>query len=263
MKKFAFIYLPILFLIYVSTETLFRLNDASTCDTQGCELAANLLKFDSIYLNYLGVLCALLILILGVLSIKKRIDEKLFFLVLYASILFETIMIAYQYWVIPLMCQFCLGVYAFLLLIGLFASLRKFIFLTPFILANIVALSFLDMPKSINFIDKNRYYLIESVSCENCEKVKEYLKSNNIEAAKIDIDNIEASNFLTFLNISTIPTLIINEKDIKIVNGYSEIIKYLSKGVQKQEEPQVDIGNIFNKNQSGCGFNVLNPQSCD
>ena len=64
MKKISYIYLPLLFLVYVTVEVILKLQNLSICDTSGCILADGLLRFDSIYLNYIGVFDALLILIL-------------------------------------------------------------------------------------------------------------------------------------------------------------------------------------------------------
>jgi len=152
MKKISYIYLPLLFLVYVTVEVILKLQNLSICDTSGCILADGLLRFDSIYLNYIGVFDALLILIFGCIVYKYDNYKKIFFIVLYSSILFETIMIAYQYWANPTMCLFCLGVYGFLFTITILTSKNKIILILPFILSNIIALSFLNIPKSISFI---------------------------------------------------------------------------------------------------------------
>ena len=81
MKKFSFIYLPILFFIYILTEMVLKLNHLSICETTGCLLADNLLKFDSIYLNFMGFVDATLILLMGWLGYQNRKYAKFFYLV--------------------------------------------------------------------------------------------------------------------------------------------------------------------------------------
>ncbi len=280
MKKLAYIYLPFLFLIYVAVEVVLKLNNFSICDSTGCSLADNLLKFDSIYLNYAGVLIAVILVILGRLAYKNEKFEKIFLLALYPSILFETIMIVYQYWANPEMCKFCMGVYAFLIAIAFFSSLKKFLFLVPFILANVAALSFLDIPKAEVFVKKDDYYLIQSATCVHCKRTKAYLKERGIEFTKIDIDEVEPKLFLNFLDIHSIPVLVVNDKDKKIISGEDAIKEYFANPEkdskkepreveEKQEEsssvatPTVNMDTLFNQKKDDCGFDFTKIEKCD
>jgi len=268
LKKLGFIFTPLLFLLYVAGETYLKLNASSLCmsdkpsEPTGCELAGALLNFDAIYLNYLGILAALTILILGILSYKRIIPEILFFVVLISSLLFETIMLGYQYFASPAMCTFCMGIYAFLVAILLFASRKYFLMVVPAILAVLMALAFLAIPAAKTFIQKDGTYLLQSESCPHCKKVKTYLNDNNIEFTKIDIGNIEAQHFATFLNFKSIPILITKEgKNIKIINGDKNIIdsyETITTGEIVIEE-SVSINTSFNVvEEEGCGFASLN-----
>ena len=272
MKKLAYIYLPFLFLIYVTVEVFLKLNDLSICDSTGCSLADNLLKFDSIYLNYAGVLIALILVVLGRLAIKSEKYEKIFFLALYPSILFETIMLVYQYWANPVMCKFCMGVYAFLIAIAFFSSFKKFLFLLPFIFANVAALSFLDIPKAEVFVKKDDYYLIQSPTCKHCKATKAYLKEKDIAFTKIGIDNVESKMFLNFLDIHSIPVLVVNGKEKKIIQGEEAIKEYFAspeKEPQKiessssQAQPTVDMDALFSEKKDDCGFDFTKIEKCD
>ncbi|CAA6821341.1 MAG: Unknown protein [uncultured Sulfurovum sp.] len=267
MKKLGFIVTPLLFLLYIVIETYLKLNASSLCtssqpsEPSGCELAGALLNFDAIYLNYFGILAALTILILGILSYKKIIPEILFFVVLISSVLFETIMLGYQYFASPEMCKFCMGIYAFLI-ITLFLASRKYFLLTiPAIISLVIALSWLAIPQSTTFVKKDGTYLLQSESCPHCKKVKDYMKENNIDYTKIDIGKIEAQHFATFLNFKTIPILITKEgKNIKIINGDKDIIasyETISTGEITIEE-SVSIDTAFNVvEEEGCGFASL------
>jgi glutaredoxin len=268
MKKISFIYLPILFFIYVSAEAVLKLLHSSLCESTGCLLADSLLRFDSIYLNLIGVADALAILIFGILAYKKKAFEKLFFLVVITSLLFETIMLGYQYFASPEMCKFCMGVYAFLAVITLLSSKKYFIMIVPAVVALVTALSFLAIPKSASFVTKNGNFLIQSPECPHCKKVKKYLKENSIEFTKLSIDDVEARNFATFLNFKTIPILIIkNGKNVKIINGDKNIIEFFNNknevtveesAVVGEESATSDInllaGNSEEDADEGCGF---------
>jgi len=268
LKKLGFIFAPLLFLIYVSVETYLKLNKSSLCmadkaaEPTGCELAGALLNFDAIYINYLGIFAALTILILGVLSYKRKVPQVLFFVVLVSSLLFETIMLGYQYFASPKMCTFCMGVYAFLVVILLSSARRYFLMVVPAVISVVMALSFLAIPTSKTFIEKDGTYLIQSPTCPHCKKVKKYMHENNIEFTKIDISDIEAQNFATFLNFKSIPILVTKEgKNIKIINGDKDIIdsyETVTTG-ELQIEESVSINTSFNAvEEEGCGFGNLN-----
>ena len=265
MKKISFIYLPILFFIYITVETMLKLNHSTLCESAGCLLADNLLRFDSIYLNFMGLFDALIILAIGWLSYNKKVSEKLFYLVLFASLLFETILIGYQYFVSPEMCKFCMGVYAFLVVIMLLSSRKYFLMVIPVIASIVVALSFLTIPKSEAFI-KDGNYLIQSINCEHCKKVKTYLNEKSITFSKLDINEIEVKNFATFLDFKTIPILVVkNNKSVQIINGDINIINFFNKENSTIKESVIvnsikslDSGLLYEEvDDEGCGFASL------
>jgi len=227
------------------------------CASSGCELAGALLKFDNIYLYYFGIVAAATILILGILSYRKIIPEVLFFIVLISSLLFETIMLGYQYYASPEMCVFCMGVYGFLWSILLLSSFKYFLMTIPAVIALLTALTFLAIPKSTSFLPKDGTYLLQSETCPHCTKVKEYMNENNIDFTKINIEQVEAQNFATFLNFKTIPILITKEgKNIKIINGDKDIIEsYETISGEIVIEESVSIDTTFDAvKEEGCGF---------
>jgi len=262
LKKLGFIIIPALFLLYIVGDTYLKLNHSSLCHSTGCELASALLNFDAIYLNYFGIFAALSILLLGILSYKKVIPEVLFFIVLISSLLFETIMLGYQFFASPEMCKFCMGIYGFLATILLTSSRKYFTMVIPAVIALLMALSFLAIPKASAFVTKDGTYLIQSPTCPHCKKVKEYMHKNNIDFTKIDIQDIEAQHFATFLNFNTIPILVVKEgKNITIINGDQDIIdSYETSSSDTVEiEDSVSINTSFKAvEEAGCGFASLN-----
>jgi glutaredoxin len=133
-----------------------------------------------------------------------------------------------------------MGVYSFLVVMMALSARKYFLMVIPVIASIIIALSLLSMPKSEAFVTKDGNYLIQSPTCKHCKKVKAYLKENNIEFTKLDIDDIEARNFATFLDFKTIPILITKEgKNIKIINGDSNIISSFAKPEVVMEEAVV------------------------
>lgn len=277
MKKISFIYLPILFFIYIAVETLLKLNHSTLCESSGCQLAGSLLWFDSIYLNFMGLANAFVLLVLGWFSYKKVLSKKFFYLVLFASLLFETILIGYQYFVSPEMCKFCLGVYGFLVLMMLLSARKYFLMVLPVIISVITALAVLSIPKSEAFVVKDGNYLIQSISCKHCKKVKEYMNSESISFKKIDIESVEAQNFATFMNFKTIPILLIKDgNNVQIVNGDKDIIDFFDSKFGKEDEvieieesvsinTTGDSSELFQavEDDAGCGFASLEKVESD
>jgi len=263
MKVFSYIILPFLFLIYLTVETYLKLNHSSLCHTKGCELAGDLLRFDAIYLNYMGIASAVLILILGILTIykKEHIYKKIFFMILVTSVLFETIMIGFQFFVLPEFCKFCLGVYGFLILILFFTAKEYTISIVPMLAGLFISLAILMIPKQITPIVSNGTYLIQSATCKHCEKVKEYMKEQNINFIKIDAKKIESINFIKFIGYKTIPILLIkNGAQLQLINGDKNIIEFYEN--KKTEDLPSDENSIARPSlldqvkEDGCGVDL-------
>jgi len=278
LKKLSFIYLPILFFIYIAIDTFLKLNHSSLCESTGCALADNLIWIDGIYLNYMGMFTAFVLAVLGLLSYKEKVSKKLFYMILFAALSFETLLLGYQYFVSPEMCKFCMGVYGFLFTITILSTPPRYlVMIIPAIIAVITALSFLNLPKSEAFVVKNGNYLIQSPTCPHCKKVKEYMHKENISFEKIDIEGVEAQNFARFMNFNTIPILLIkNGKKVQIINGDKDIIKFFENKFGEDDsqvviEESVSISatsestDLFKaaKEEEGCGFATLEKVESD
>lgn len=87
------------------------------------------------------------------------------------------------------------------------------------------------------------------------------MNQNNIEFTKINIEQIEAQHFATFLNFKSIPILITKEgKNVSIINGDKNIIEsYETISTEITIEESVSINTSFNVvEEEGCGFANLN-----
>jgi glutaredoxin len=248
------------------------------CASTGCELAGTLIWFEAIYLNYMGMATALALILLGWLSYNEMVSRKLFYMVLLSALFFETVLLGYQYFVSPEMCKFCMGVYGFLFTMTLLSAPKRYLLMIiPAIIAVVTALSFLNLAKSEAFVVKDGNYLIQSVSCPHCKKVKEYMGKEGISFEKIDIEQIEAQNFAKFMNFKTIPILLIKDgKSVQIINGDKDIIAFFENkfGNENGEivvEESVSItatsesSELFQaaKDEEGCGFASLEKVESD
>jgi len=240
------------------------------CHSTGCELAGELLRFESIYLNYFGALGALLMAILGFISIKKESFEKLFLSVVFASVTFETIMIAYQVIANPEPCIFCMGVYIQLLFIAFMSDKRYLLFCMPAIVAIYVSMASLAIPANKSIITGDGLYLLHSETCPHCNMVKKYLASKSMDYTGISIIDPNGRSLLKSLGYTQIPVLIIKKgSHIETMKGDKDIIAYLSKkdinqtaSATENSSSDSDI-KLDNNEDGGCEASIFKAPSCE
>ena len=239
MHIFARIFLPSLLFVYIAIETYLRLQHTSLCGEVGCALAGELLRFDHIYLNYFGLAGVLSLIIAGYRSLKSSFFETLFFIMLYAGIAFEATIIGYQFIANPEPCLFCLSVFSSLLVIALFSQIKHFAVVLASVLFIFLGLKTLTIPQNRSFVTAPGLYLIQSETCSHCKKVKAYFSEHDIAYTPIASSEINARGFLKFVDISTIPVLIIKEhSSLTILKGDRKILAYFD--TQHKEEVQED-----------------------
>ena len=235
MRFIARVFLPLLLLGYIGTETYLKLQHTSLCGEVGCKLAGELLNFDAIYLNYVGLGGVFILMILGFLSLKNKFYEALFFMGLYGAIAFEATIISYQFVANPEPCIFCLGIISSLLLIALFSQPKHFGITLATVVAIFVGMQTLGVSKNKNFMVENGTYLIQSETCPHCKKVKAYMAEHDIAYTPISTKEASARNFLKFAGVTSIPVLILKEKlERKLIVGDKKIIAHF----EAQKEPK-------------------------
>lgn len=238
MAFFSRVFLPFLLLGYIATETYLKLQNTSLCGEVGCKLAGELLKFDAIYLNYFGLGGLFFLVLLGYLSLNNKFFSALFFMGLYAAIAFEVTIISYQFIVNPEPCIFCLGIVGSLLLIALFAHVKSFAMVLASILAIFLGLNTLTITKNQAFTTQNGNYLIQSESCPHCKIVKKYFAEHDIKYTPISTQEASARSFLKFVDITSIPVLIMKKPSgITLLTGDKKIISHF----ETKNAPEVVI----------------------
>jgi glutaredoxin len=261
MKLFSRVILPLLLILYIAIETYAKLNHTSICGTTGCELAGELLKFNSLYLNYFGALGALFVALFGWLSLRREGFEKLFYITLYAAVAFESIMIAFQVLANPEPCIFCLGVYGGLLAIALFSNWRYLLYSIPAIIALYLSMASLTITQNRALVTENGTYLIHSETCPHCKNVKTYFAEHAVAYKKISIYDTNARFFIKQLDINSIPVLVIKDKlTTKVIKGDKAIIAYY-KNLNKSNkesyaEPEIPE-DIYKAKDDGCSASVI------
>ncbi|HHD78052.1 MAG TPA: hypothetical protein ENK98_00170 [Epsilonproteobacteria bacterium] len=283
MRFIARVFLPLLLLAYIGTETYLKLQHTSLCGEVGCKLAGELLNFDAIYLNYVGIGGVFILMILGFLSLKSKFYEVLFFIGLYGAVAFEATIISYQFVANPEPCIFCLGVISSLLLIALFSQPKHFGITLATVVAIFVGMHTLGVSKNKNFMVESGTYLIHSESCPHCKKVKAYLAEHHIDYTPISTKEASARNFLKFAGITSIPVLIEKEKlERKLIVGDKKIIAHFEAleapksnidVVQKApaQSSSLDLGNAgissdflsAGGDDEGCAITIAETPSCE
>jgi len=258
--------LPLLLAVYIALETILKANNIEVCSTTGCALAGELLKFNSFYLNYLGIAGALFLVVLS--FFKSNIASKLYTVTASAMVIFESLLIASQINLNPEPCLFCLGVYSFLILILINANFKVFLYSLPAIGAVFFAFYILAIPKNKTLIKDDGLYLIASPTCPHCKAAKEFLKSKNIDYKIIQSNDINAFYFAKSLNITKIPIAIKkNNNNVEIFVGDKEIEKAFSKN-SSQTTQDIESSNssminetfnpssIYEEEKEGCEMSI-------
>ena len=279
MAFFSRVFLPFLLLGYIATETYLKLQNTSLCGEVGCKLAGELLKFDAIYLNYLGIAGLFSLVILGYLSLNSKFFSVLFFMGLYAAIAFEVTIISYQFIVNPEPCIFCLGIVSSLLVIALFSHVKSFAIVLASILAIFLGLNTLAISKNQAFTTQNGNYLIQSESCPHCKIVKKYFAEHDIKYTPISTQEASARSFLKFVDITSIPVLIMKEESgITLLTGDKKIIAHFKNNTEpstitptitevptQSSSGALDLSSDFlsaGGADEGCAISIVETPSC-
>ena len=278
MNLFSRVILPLLLLIYISIETYLKLNHTSLCEATGCKLAGELLRFNPLYLNYLGIASVFTLVILGYLSLKSKAIEKLFFVALYSAIAFEATILGYQFLVNPEPCIFCMGIFSSLLIIALLSRMKNFIFIAAAALSVFIGLNTLALNKNKSFLTHEGTYLLHSETCPHCKKVKKYLAEHHIQYTPISIKEASVRNFLKFAGFTTIPVLVLKdaqgtqmfEGDHKIISHYEHKDNAHTSEAEPKEQPAQSnsaIGlptDLFKAtSEPGCAITITETPDCE
>ena len=95
------------------------------------------------------------------------------------------------------------------------------------VLSILLGLSTLSIPQNRSFITSPGLYLIQSETCSHCKKVKAYFAKEQIAYTAISATNVNARAFLKFIDIASIPVLVIKETSgMTLLKGDKKIIAH-------------------------------------
>ncbi len=282
MRYITRIVLPLLLLGYIATETYMKLHHTSLCSAEGCKLAGELLKFKSIWLNYFGAAAALLMVVLGALSLKHKGAERLFFALLYGAVAFEGVLFLYQLYTNPEPCIFCMGIFGGLILIAIANRLGDALSTLAIVGAIASALWTLAIPANESVMQTPGHYLLYSPTCPHCKKVKVFLKKEHIDYTPISVENASARFALKFMGVEHIPVWVEKEaRELRYFVGDKRIIAHLSTpepavmeesptpaaqapAVSSNTIPAIDSGFLSaGGGDEGCTLSITEPSGCE
>lgn len=258
------IIIPLLMIVYISTNIILTIFDIKICETNGCELSKEIISIPYLYVNYLGLAFAFILFVLG------YIKSNFFNFFSLMGLLSETIFIGMLFFVANTTCLFCMGFYLLLILNFILNKYtNKLYLLYPIMI--LITLSFFkydNMNISKINLPENGKYLIQSETCKHCKEIKEFFKETNIEYKKLEVE--ESMALMNTLNLTTIPILIEKtEEGLIILDNKEKIKNYINKRIAPATTnifTKMTTNNnllIQNNKEEGCSIFSKKEEDCD
>ncbi len=238
--KKIFLAVSTLATIFVLTEIVMRLFGKSICQTEGCKVVAQHVRYGDISILLIGLVTFSLLAFLSFMdrSMKKAWIDPFINLILIVSLASEGFFTGYQTFSIHTPCVFCLIILALLAALGIIRLLagEKEVVAGFVSLAAVFSMFFLVPPASVsvNLPVTDRFILFYSKDCKHCAEVIQNLDEKKILVKHLDVT--EYSAFLKSMGIDTVPTLMVNVPSQKLfITGKDAILRYLLACTPSQE----------------------------
>ncbi len=255
--KFLFNLISTIGLILAISELVLKFLHSSLCNSVGCILAESSLIIPDKILILLGIITFFVLIILSFLDKENLIDA-----ILTVVFSLEGLLVGYQVFRLDNICYFCISIFAIFVLLSFTRILqRRWLVLTGFASFVSVFLLFSVLkPMTKSILPKSDTILIYKASCPHCEKVERFIKARGLKIKEVNVS--KCIDFLRTINITTIPALIIRNKNkIEILIGDNNIIGYLLKFETKKRTLNLfdKPAQLFNENN---GFCTINSKHC-
>ncbi len=230
--KRIFFALSSLAAVFVLTEIVMNSFGRSICQTEGCKVVAQYVRYGDISILLIGLATFSVLALLSLLDIywSKTNAGSYINLLLIVSLACEGFFTGYQAFSIHTPCLFCLIIFAVIVVLGIVRLLegeREVIagFLS---LVAVFSLLYLVMPAGVpvDLPAGDRFILFFSKDCKYCAEVIQNLDEKKINVKHLNV--AEYSTFLKSMGIDTVPTLMVNSPSQKIfITGKEAILRYL------------------------------------
>ena len=227
--------------ILVATELALELFNGTLCVTEGCKIVVQQTRFGSISILFSGLAMFLTLAVLSKISTTQRrhsVDTAISIL-LNAALAAEGFLIGYQAFRLETFCAFCLAVFFLFVILGItwfLAGNRDIIYGFGAFFAVLIFL-YLIQPTDQNKFEQtatlrdSRVTLFFDESCVSCREIYTMCRELEITVKRLDASHYAA--VLDFLDITMVPTLVVNDGNHKtIVVGEPEITGYIENNLE-------------------------------
>jgi len=231
-NKKIFLAVSVLATIFVLTEIIMQSFGKSICQTEGCKVVAQYVRYGDISILLIGLVTFSFLALLSFreLYLNKPGAGPFINLVLIVSLACEGFFTGYQAFSIHTPCLFCLIIFAFigvLSIIRLLAGEREII-AGLLSLAAVFSMLYLVLPAGapVSLPTSDRVVLFFSKDCKHCTEVIRHLAEKKIEVKHLDVKGYSA--FLKSMGIDTVPTIMVNALNQRLfLSGKDAILNYL------------------------------------
>jgi hypothetical protein len=230
--KKIFLAVSALAAIFVLTEIVMQFFGKSICQTEGCKVVAQHVRYGDISILLIGLVTFSFLALLSFLDLysNKKIAGTFINLVMIVSLACEGFFTGYQAFSLHTPCLFCLIIFSVMVVLGiirLLAGEREVI--AGFIsLAAVFSMLYLVPPavSTANLPNNERFILFYSKDCIHCAEVIKSLQEKKIEVKHLEVTPY--SGFLKSMGIDTVPTLQVIAQNQKLfISGKDAILRYL------------------------------------
>lgn len=230
--KKIFFAVSVLATVFVLTEIVMQSFGKSICQTEGCKVVAQFVRYGDISILLIGLVTFSFLAITSFLEVyrNKTSFGPLINVVLIVSLACEGFFTGYQVFIVHTPCLFCLIVFAFIGVLGVIRLLagEREVIAGLLSLAAVFSMFYLVLPvkESVILPDNERVILFYSEECSHCAEVIKHLDEKKIEVKHLDVK--EYSLFLKSMGIDTVPTIMVKGQNQRLfLSGKDAILNYL------------------------------------
>jgi hypothetical protein len=259
--------------LFVLTEIVLQSFGKSICQTEGCKVVAQHVRFGDISILLIGLVTFSLLAFLSFLEIYlyKAKAGSFINLVLIVSLACEGFFTGYQAFSLHTPCVFCLIILAIMVSLGAIRLLadNKEIVAGFVSLAAVFSMLYLVPPavSTANLPNNERFILFYSKECKHCAEVIKSLEEKKIEVKHLEVTPY--AGFLKSMGIDTVPTLQVIAQNQKLfISGKDSILSYLlactpppGDGANKGSSSNAGESTIISPGASGSRLNIFTPST--
>ena len=259
--------------IFVLAEIIMQLFGRSICQTEGCKVVAQHVRYGDLSILFIGIVTFSLLAVLSYLAryVNKKGLDPLINLILIVSLACEGFFTGYQAFAIHTPCVLCLIILGIMVVLGILRLLAgETALIAGFVsLAAVFGMFYLVLPATatVALPEHDRLILFYSKECKHCAEIMKEFEANKMPVQHVEVNGYAA--YLKSMGIEHVPTLYVNSQYQKIfITGNDAIRRYLftcsdaSKTAEKSKQ-KVKSGKTKNPGQTddvGVPMDFFNPQ---